>query len=213
MDPYLDNLQRDRRSLPRPSGVVMFGIYPGHRSHQVKILKKAAAVSKKKPSDAVAIISYDDKPGIQAIATTAPDLPPKPGVHAAFAREPIDRGQRTGGGAHCPRAWHSRAPRLGAELPQGSGRKLGRTRARRTGTKSPKIGVSGSASERVAVVTASAPSVPALMYSIAPGMDLNITCTCPRIPTLALGSSAVPCAVQTVYPAHCGVNVVSIAIS
>jgi hypothetical protein len=58
-------------------------------------------VSKKKPSDAVAIISYDDKPGIQAIATTAPDLPPKPGVHATFAREPIDRGQRTGGGAHC----------------------------------------------------------------------------------------------------------------
>jgi len=54
---------------------------------QVKILKKAAAVSKKKPSDAVAIVSYDEKPGIQAIATTAPDLPPEPGVHATFARE------------------------------------------------------------------------------------------------------------------------------
>lgn len=27
------------------------------------------------------------KPGIQAIATTAPDLPPKPGVHATFARD------------------------------------------------------------------------------------------------------------------------------
>ena len=56
---------------------------------QVKILKQAAAVSKekKKPSDAVAIISYDEKPGIQAIATTAPDLPPEPGVHATFARE------------------------------------------------------------------------------------------------------------------------------
>jgi hypothetical protein len=52
---------------------------------QVKILKKAA--SKKKPSDAVAIISYDEKPGIQAIETTAPDLPPEPGVHATFARE------------------------------------------------------------------------------------------------------------------------------
>ena len=36
---------------------------------QVKILKKAAAVSKKKPSDAVAIVSYDEQPGIQAIAT------------------------------------------------------------------------------------------------------------------------------------------------
>ena len=45
---------------------------------QVKILKKAAAVSKTKPSDQVAIVSYDEKPGIQAIATTAPDLPPEP---------------------------------------------------------------------------------------------------------------------------------------
>jgi transposase len=53
---------------------------------QVKILKKAAAASKKKPTE-VAIISYDEKPGIQAIATTAPDLPPEPGVHATFARE------------------------------------------------------------------------------------------------------------------------------
>src|SRR5262249_50288471 len=53
----------------------------------VKILKETAVASKKKPSDAVAIISYDEKPGIQAIATTAPDLPPEPGVHAAFARD------------------------------------------------------------------------------------------------------------------------------
>ena len=53
---------------------------------QVKILKKAAA-GRKKPSKAVAIISYDEKPGIQAIATTAPDLPPEPGMHATFARE------------------------------------------------------------------------------------------------------------------------------
>ena len=47
---------------------------------QVRNLKQAAAVSKKKLSDAMAIISYDEKPGIQAIATTAPDLPPEPGV-------------------------------------------------------------------------------------------------------------------------------------
>jgi transposase len=53
---------------------------------QVKILKKAAATSKKK-SNEVAIISYDEKPGIQAIETTAPDLPPEPGVYATFARE------------------------------------------------------------------------------------------------------------------------------
>ena len=54
---------------------------------QVRILKKAAAVSKREPSNPVAIVSYDEKPGIQAVATTAPDLPPKPGVHATFARE------------------------------------------------------------------------------------------------------------------------------
>lgn len=35
----------------------------------------------------VAIISYDEKPGIQAISNTAPDLPPQPGSHATFARD------------------------------------------------------------------------------------------------------------------------------
>jgi len=54
---------------------------------QVKSLKEAAATAKTKPSDAVAIISYDEKTGIQAIANTAPDLPPVPGVHATFARD------------------------------------------------------------------------------------------------------------------------------
>jgi len=49
---------------------------------EVEILKEANV-----PSDAVAIISYDEKPGMQAIGSTAPDLPPKPGVHAAFARD------------------------------------------------------------------------------------------------------------------------------
>src|SRR3954451_17329877 len=54
---------------------------------QVKLLKKTAALSKRNSSDRVAVVSYDEKPGIQAIATTAPDLPPEPGVHATFARE------------------------------------------------------------------------------------------------------------------------------
>jgi transposase len=54
---------------------------------EVKILKETAAASKKKPSEVVAIVSYDEKPGIQAIATTAADLPPEPGVHATFARD------------------------------------------------------------------------------------------------------------------------------
>jgi transposase len=54
---------------------------------EVAILQKAAAAGSTKPTEAVAVISYDEKPGIQAIATTAPDLPPKPGVHATFARD------------------------------------------------------------------------------------------------------------------------------
>ena len=53
---------------------------------KVQVLKKAAAKSNK-PDKSVAIVSYDEKPGIQVIATTAPDLPPVPGVHATFARE------------------------------------------------------------------------------------------------------------------------------
>src|SRR5580704_6116808 len=53
---------------------------------EVQVLKKAAAKSKK-PSKAVAIVSYDEKPGIQAIATTAPDLSPVPGAYATFARD------------------------------------------------------------------------------------------------------------------------------
>jgi transposase len=53
---------------------------------KVRLLKKEAA-SKKKPNDTMAVISYDEKPGIQAIATTAPDLPPQPGVHPTFARD------------------------------------------------------------------------------------------------------------------------------
>ena len=53
---------------------------------EVQVLKKAAAKSKKSVKSA-AIVSYDEKPGIQAIAMTAPDLPPVPNVHATFARD------------------------------------------------------------------------------------------------------------------------------
>src|SRR5712675_2149210 len=45
---------------------------------EVQVLKKAAAKSRK-AIKRVAIVSYDEKPGIQAIATT--------GVHASFARD------------------------------------------------------------------------------------------------------------------------------
>ena len=52
---------------------------------EVQVLKKAT--KSKKPGKPVAIVSYDEKPGIQAIASTSPDLPPEPGVHATFARD------------------------------------------------------------------------------------------------------------------------------
>jgi transposase len=72
------NFDLNRRASPRPY-------------REVQVLKKAAAKSKKARSKTsgkpVAIVSYDEKPGIQAIATTAPDLPPVPGVHPAFARD------------------------------------------------------------------------------------------------------------------------------
>src|SRR5438876_5388518 len=53
---------------------------------EVALLKEAGAAAKK-PSKPVAVVSYDEKPGIQAIANTAPDLPPKPGMHPSFARD------------------------------------------------------------------------------------------------------------------------------
>ena len=61
---------------------------------QVNVLKKAATAAMKKnrkPSEAVTVISYDEKPGIQAIATTAPDLPPEPSVYPTFTRDFEDK--------------------------------------------------------------------------------------------------------------------------
>ena len=46
---------------------------------------EAAAAEKTTPN--VAFVSYDEKPGIQAIANTAPDLPPVAGQHACVARD------------------------------------------------------------------------------------------------------------------------------
>ena len=54
---------------------------------EVEMLKRAAAANPQAPIEAVAIISYDEKPGMQAIGTTAPDLPPAPGRHAGFGRD------------------------------------------------------------------------------------------------------------------------------
>src|SRR5579864_6987487 len=49
---------------------------------EVAVLRASDAVATN-----VAVISYDEKPGIQAIGNTAPDLPPQSGSHASFARD------------------------------------------------------------------------------------------------------------------------------
>ena len=53
---------------------------------EVEQLKQAPERQDGKPP-AVAIISYDEKPGIQALATTSPDLPPVPMRHPTIARD------------------------------------------------------------------------------------------------------------------------------
>lgn len=39
------------------------------------------------PEEIVGVLSYDEKPGIQAIGNTAPDLPPVPGRHTSVGRD------------------------------------------------------------------------------------------------------------------------------
>ncbi len=51
---------------------------------EVELLKQSAADGE---TPAVAIVSYDEKPGLQAIGTTAPDLPPAPSRHAGMGRD------------------------------------------------------------------------------------------------------------------------------
>jgi len=52
------------------------------------VYREVAILRESQPAESnVAIISYDEKPGIQAIGNTAPDLPPQPRSHAMFARD------------------------------------------------------------------------------------------------------------------------------
>jgi len=54
-----------------------------HLYKQVELLRERGDPS----AQAIAVISYDEKPGIQALGTIAPDLPPVPGKYATFARD------------------------------------------------------------------------------------------------------------------------------
>ena len=53
-----------------------------HVYRQVELWHKAGA-----PAELAAVLSYDEKPGIQALENTAPDLPPVPGQHAMVGRD------------------------------------------------------------------------------------------------------------------------------
>jgi transposase len=53
-------------------------------------------------SSMIAVISYDEKPGIQAIGTTSADLPPVPGEHPSPARCMVSLSTATGAGNSSP---------------------------------------------------------------------------------------------------------------
>ena len=54
-----------------------------HVYKQVELLREHGDPSEQ----GIAVISYDEKPGIQALGTTSPDLPPVPGRHATLGRD------------------------------------------------------------------------------------------------------------------------------
>jgi transposase len=53
-----------------------------HVYRQVELWHQAGA-----PAELTAVLSYDEKPGIQALENTAPDLPPVPGQHPRVSRD------------------------------------------------------------------------------------------------------------------------------
>jgi transposase len=53
-----------------------------HVYRQVELWHTAGA-----PAELTAVLSYDEKPGIQALENTAPDLPPVPGRHTTVGRD------------------------------------------------------------------------------------------------------------------------------
>jgi transposase len=53
-----------------------------HVYRDVELRRKAGL-----PPEVVGVLSYDEKPGIQAISNTAPDLPPVPGRHTSVGRD------------------------------------------------------------------------------------------------------------------------------
>jgi transposase len=50
---------------------------------EVEVLREAGQGA----SSLIAVLSYDEKPGIQVLENTAPDLPPRPGTHPTIGRD------------------------------------------------------------------------------------------------------------------------------
>ncbi len=51
------------------------------------VYREVALMRESDQAPMTAILSFDEKPGIQAIGNTAPDLPPNPGVHDEWSRD------------------------------------------------------------------------------------------------------------------------------
>lgn len=56
-----------------------------HVYREVQVMRAAEEAGEAAPL--VAVLSYDEKPGIQAIGRTSPDLPPVPGEHSTWTRD------------------------------------------------------------------------------------------------------------------------------
>ena len=56
-------------------------------AHVLHVYKEVELIQQNDESPPVAYLSYDEKPGIQAIENTAPDLPPVPGEFPCIARD------------------------------------------------------------------------------------------------------------------------------
>jgi transposase len=86
---YLE--RRDPEFEARMSDVVCVyqevAIWRAVEANAAEGVSEAAAAAVEQTTPNVAFVSYDEKPGIQAISNTAPDLPPVAGKHDCVARD------------------------------------------------------------------------------------------------------------------------------
>lgn len=61
--------------------------FPAKMTEVLCVYRRVKLLKKRPPSDAVAMVSYDEKPRVQAIDGTAPNLPPEPRLHPCCGRD------------------------------------------------------------------------------------------------------------------------------